>query len=169
MHKDLGFDAEPGAGANFGKAHLAREHGARKALFGEKLNRRAVVRGHLRARVQRHFGRDFARQARHAEILNQRRVRAGGGDFLNGLNQRGLLVLAHQRIQRDVHANAARMRIGNGVRERVSAEIVGALARVEAACAEIDRVRAALHGGDQRVASAGGREQFRLEHVVFLS
>ena len=159
VDKRFQFDSQPRARLNLGNGHLAGEHGAGEAVSRQKLDAGAVVRGHLRAGVQREPRRDRAHRARDAEVLNEHGVRAGGGDRFDGAAQGGQLVLADHRVQRDVDAHAARMAIANRVRQLTGRKVAGAVPGVEVAHAEVDGVRAVLHGGDERGHAARRGEQ----------
>ena len=119
---------------------------------------------HLSACVERKLRRDFTDELRNAEILDEHGVSAGGSDLLDRLNERGLLVLAHEGIERDVDAGISLMSIADGTGEGIAVEVIGTLAGVKAARAEVDCVRTALDSGDQRIASARGSEQFGFIH-----
>ena len=159
VDKRFQFDSRIRARLNLGQGHLAGEHGAGEAVSRQKFHTGAVVRGHLRAGVQREPRRDGAHRARDAEVLNERGVRAGGGDRFDGAAQGGELVLADHRVQRDVDAHAARMAIANRLRQLIGRKVAGAVPGIEIAHAEVDGVRAVLHGGDERGHAARRGEQ----------
>ena len=56
-----------------------------------------------------------------------------------------------------MHLNAARVTVFDGVLEVCARKVARRSARIEPAKAQIHRVRAALHGGDQRIEIARGR------------
>ena len=162
VDKDLQLDAQPRTAADLLERHLAREHGAGKAVLRQERRAGAVVHRHLRAGVQREFRRDGAHGAGDAEVLHQYGVRVGGGDRLDRARHRRQLVLADHGVQRHVHAHAAGVTVADRLAQLVLGEVVGAAAGVEVAGAQIDGVRAALDGGDQRRHAACRGEQFGL-------
>ena len=96
----------------------------------------------------------------HAQVLHNRRIRAGGGN----LAERGAQVLhligLDERVHRHIHAYMVQMRIAHGRFQRLRVKVGGAGARAKCAVSQIDRVGAAVHGGAQGGLIPGGAEQF---------
>ena len=140
---------------------LPREHRPRHAEPRRLLHARERVQRHLCARVQRHIGDHRAQRLVNAPVLHQYRVHAVFARPPRRLGERGQLAVGHQRVERQVDLHPPQMAITHRRQKFLIAEVSGAAARVEAAKAHIHGVRAVLHGGDQRLASARGREQLR--------
>ena len=125
-----------------------------------------AVHRHLRGRVQRQPGRDGAHQFGHPEVLHQHGVHAdpaGLSGVARGLRQ---LVVGEQGVERQVYLHAPQVTIVYRSAQAVFVEIGGVPAGVEGAVAQIDGVRAVLHGGDRRLIRAGGGEQFHRLSVL---
>ena len=92
----------------------------------------------------------------HAQVLHNRRIRAGGGN----LAKRGVQVLhlsgLDERVHRHIHAHMVQMRIAHGRFQRLRVKVGGAGARTKGAVSQIDRIGAAVHGGAQGGLIPGG-------------
>ena len=155
MAERLQLHAQSGAFFDFGKRHFPGQHGAVKAVAAQVFHALTVVYGHLRAGVQGKLRGQAAHAGGHAQILHDDRVRAGGGNFGDFALQRRRFILAHQRVERHMGAHAAGMTIGDRPFQAVPVKIVRAPAGVEQPRPEVHRVRAVLHGGDERLHAAG--------------
>ena len=111
--------------------------------------------------MERNLRRDLAAERQHAEILHDERVHPGArrrGD------QPGKLLhfaVRDQRVERQVHLNAAHMAIAHGLRQLLRREVSRAAAGVKDIRAQIDRVRAVADGRAQGFHRASGRKQFQ--------
>ena len=158
VHEDLGLDGGVFCDVpDLLQAELAGQHGAGAAHLGGRLDARQIVDAHLRARVDRDVGQGAADHGRKAQILNENGVRPLVGHESRRI-QRGLhLPVADQGVQRDIDLAAADAAVARGLAELLFGKVFRTAAGVEAAQAQIDRVRAVLHGGDDGFRGTGGR------------
>ena len=159
-----------GDGADFVEGEFAGERDALEAEARGGADAFEVVQRHLRGSVQAQRGEVLPREAGHAEILHDDRVRAGFGAEREGADQIRQLGFADQRVERDVDAARARQRVGIGddFLELARGEVDGFGARGEARQPGIDGVGAERERGVGRSFLARGREKFgggrRLAH-----
>ncbi len=131
------------------------------ALFYEEAHRRGVARRHLRGYVEARAVL-FA-QPRHSPVGNDERI-----DKRLRRDDRALdllhLAFEHYRVQRQIALDAAAADLRHARQVGFGEIHAAARAHVECAQAEIDRIRASLHGGAERCEVARGREYFRCLH-----
>lgn len=121
--------------------------------------------GHLRAGVQVQLGEAGPKERGDAQVLNDGRVDAGR----NGLAHDGVdlvhLLVAHEGVDRHIELDAALVAVVGGLLERRAVKVCGAGARAEQPAAHIDRVRAVLHRGHERLHLPRRGEQLHFFHV----
>ena len=138
------------------KAELARQNGAGQPHLGRGLNAGKVVYAHLRARVQRDIWNGPFQNTQKSDILNQycvrSKVRYAPGK-LGGLLH---LTVANKRVHRDIDLAAAYAAVPHRLFKFLVAEILRSAASIEYSQSHIDRIRAVLYGGNDRLRRACG-------------
>ena len=111
---------------------------------------------HLRRGVDCDRRRNFAAERRHAQILHNKRVHAECRRRPDDVGRLRHFAVGDQRVQRQMHLDAAHMTIDHGLLQFVRGKILRAHTRVECIIAEINGVCAVLNGGAQRLHRTGG-------------
>ena len=140
---------------------LAGEDGARQWHDGFD-ERQPLGRGegHLGGGVDFHVGRHRLGQPGEAEVLNDDGVHAGGGDHAQ-LGFRGRqLTGEHQRVHRQIPAQAVAVQVFHEFGQIRIDEIVSAQPRVEFGQAEVDRVGTGGHCRPRAIPVARRGQQF---------
>ena len=88
------------------------------------------------------------------EVLHNERVRAHVGGELRGFHRAFKLPVVHKRVERDVYLTSPDMAVAHRLFKFFVGEVLRTAAGVEAAETEINRVRAVLHGGNDRFGGA---------------
>jgi len=163
--EDLDLDGAARADlADLAAAELAGKHGARDAEPRRLDHAGERVYGHLRAGVERHVRHGAAQRVQHAPVLHQDRVHARRACAARDGGKGGQLAVVDDGVERQVDLDAVAVAVRRRVRQTVQREVVRVAAGVEIVHAEVDGVRAVLHGGDERLLRPGGGKQ--LGHVV---
>ena len=118
-------------------------------------------KAHLGAGVEGEVRQGLAQEGEEAPVLDQHRVhpQAGGqAGALQGLRQ---LPVAEEGVEGQEDPDAPLMAVAEGGGKVLLREVFGAAAGIEAAHAEVDRVRPGLHGGPQGLRRPGGGEELR--------
>jgi len=137
---------------------LPRQHDAAEAQLRRLLHALERVDAHLRRGVEHRVGRQLAHELRHAEILHDERVHAQQGRRTHDLGRARHLPVGDKRVERQMHLDPADMAIDHSLLQLVRRKIMRAHARVEGVIAQINRIRAVLDGGAQRLHRPGGRQ-----------
>ena len=90
------------------------------------------------------------------QVLEDHRVRAGLGHLPHRIPKGGELAVRHQGVHRHMDPHAPAVAEGHRLLQFTAPEIVRPAPGVEALGAQIDRVRAAAHRGDQLFPAADG-------------
>ena len=125
-----------------------------------------IVDAHLGAGVEREIGAGRAQHPRRAQVLHQHRVGAGLAEEAPGVRQLLQFPVRGERVERDIDLAAALTAVFDGLEVLLAAKIFRVAPGVERAVkAEVDGIRAVLHGGDDRLRTSGGGK--KLQHICF--
>ena len=153
---DIAFRADF---ANLRQRHFPRQNHAGKSQILQRLNARQIMDGHLRAGMKRKPRRDLPRQPRNAEILHQDSVRPRVLQEAQIIGKTGKLRIVHRGIHRDMHSNAAKMRIPDRLPQARLVEILRVGPRAEPVPRQIYSVRPVLHGSRQSLPAPRRRQK----------
>ena len=151
-------------GGHLGQRELARERHAPGAQAGGGPHAGGVMDVHLRGHVQARLGQGARQLARHADVLHDERVGSRAIGLARALERLVRLAGKHGRVERDVHAHAAQMRVGGRLLQVANREVVGAAARVERLEPDVHRVGSCAHRRPQRRRVARRRQKFHFMH-----
>ena len=114
-------------------------------------NTRKGGNGHLGGAVDRHMGCDLAAQLHHAQVLDDEGIHTGGGSMADQITEFFGFPVGNQGIQSQMHLNTPDMAVLDCLRQGLGGKILGALAGIEGAAAQIDRICAILHRSAQGI------------------
>ena len=146
---------------------LPRQHHALHAQLGGGVRPAPREKAHLCAGVEGQVGDDLLCQRQKSPVLHEHRVHAHGVGAAQCLRRLRQLAIRHQRVQRQEYPHPAQMAVPHRRRKFLVGKIPRAPPRIERAEAHIHRVRAALHGGDQRVNPSRGRQKLHHPRRLF--
>ena len=114
--------------------------------------------------VDAHLGGGMAGQIRHmlpeqgsgGQVLEDHRVRAGLSHLPHRVPEGGQLGIRHQGVHRHMDPHAPAVTPGHRFLQLVFPEIIRLAPGIEALGAQVDRIRAAVNGGDQLFPAPGG-------------
>ena len=138
---------------------LAREHDALHAELLEHRRAGAVVHRHLRRAVDLEPGIHAPDQAHEADILHDHRVYSAVDALAQQRERVVELRGLDERVERQVHARAARVREAARLVELLEGELRAIVARIESLGAEVDGVGAVGDCCPCGIERAGGREE----------
>ena len=100
-------------------------------------------------------GGNLSAEIDDAQILHDERVHVAQGGGADQLGHPGHLSIGDEGIEGQMDLHAADMAVFDRFAQLVICEIFGALTGIEVPETEIDRIRAVVHGGAQRLHRAG--------------
>ena len=167
VHEGLDLDWRVGAdAADLLQGHLAREHGAREAELGKRLDALDAADGHLRARVEGQVRHGLVRDFRHTEVLHEDGVGAGLVEEAQVVFEWLELFVGHDRVDRHVDGDIPEVREVDGLAQFLAVEVVGIGARAEGIARQIDCICTVLHRSDKCLAAAGWCQEFNQFHFL---
>ena len=125
--------------------HPAHAHG------GTQLDTCQIVNGHLGGAVEGHMGGDLAAQLHNAQVLDDEGIHTGGGRMADQITEFFGFPVGNQGIQGQMHLNTPDVAVLDRLRQGLGGEILGALAGIKGAAAQIDRICAILHRSAQGI------------------
>ena len=124
-----------------------------------------IVYRRLGGGVEAQRGIVLPEKLHHRQILHDDRVRSCRGDLRGGALQSRPLRVHHQSVHGDVDLRPPAMTVRHRLPERGGGKVGGVAPGVEAARAQIHRVRSAAHGGDQLFHAPCRGQYLRAGHV----
>ena len=164
------FDLNGGMGADVADlipGKLPGQHRPGAAQIRRPLHAVQIHNAHLGAGVDGQIRSRPAHQIQYAQILHQHRVRPCVGGKAHLLRRAGQLRVREQRVQGQIDLDAPDVTVFHRLGELFRGEIFCVAPGIIITKAQIDRPRAALNGGGDRLPGPGRRQQF--QHDYFLS
>ncbi len=157
--------------ADFGEREFSGEDYARDAEVARHADSFGAGDAHLRAAVDFEIRGDFTGQLHDSEILHDDSVSARFGDGRQALGGGGEFGIEDQRVVGDVAADAMAVgRCGAWLSwEALGEREADFRARGEVGQAEVDGVRARVHGGVELRPVADGAQDFGAVHIFIVS
>ena len=156
-----GDRAEPADVPDVFPVQLPAQHDAPHPQLCGRRRAGQGVYGHLCAAVEGQVRHDLPGQGRGAPVLYNHRVHAPQGGQPEHLLRLRQLPVCKQCVQRQIHLCPPQVAVAHRLRQLLRREIPRTPPGVPIAAAQIDCVRAVLHGGGHRLPMSGRGQQLQ--------